>query len=162
MNTEFTQSQTFKTILVIIAGIVLLLAGFSAGEMVGFHKASFAYQNGNNFYRTFGPVPSHGVPAFSDDHGVVGKVVSIALPTITVEDKDNTEKTIVITNDTTIRYYRNTLKASDITIGQYVVAIGTPNDQSQITAALIRVLPPPPSMDLDTSSQTSLGQAFKQ
>jgi hypothetical protein len=130
-----------KTILAIIAAIVLLLVGFSVGEFVGFHKASFAYQNGNNFYRAFGPISSHGMPLFPDAHGVVGKVVSVSLPTITVEDRDNTEKVVAISDQTVIRYLRNSLQAQDITVGSSVIAIGEPNAQSQIAASLIRILP---------------------
>ncbi|HTH93421.1 MAG TPA: hypothetical protein VL576_03010 [Candidatus Paceibacterota bacterium] len=149
---NFTQSRAFKIILFFIAGIVLLMAGFSLGEYVGFHKASFAYQNGNNFYRAFGPDASHGMSQFSDAHGVVGKVVSITLPTITVEDRDNTERTVTINDKTIIRYMRNTLTPNDIKEGSYIVAIGDPNTQSSQTAAvLIRILPPPPAV----SSQTA-------
>ena len=146
MNTEFTQSQSFRIVLIVIVAMVLLMAGFSLGERVGFRKASFAYQNGNNFYRTFGPGGTHGGPAeFSDAHGVAGKVVSINLPTMVVENRDNTEKTVIVNDKTVIRHLRDTLAATDITVGSYVVAIGDPNAQSQIAATLIRILPAPPS-----------------
>lgn len=127
-----------------IGVIVLMMAAFSMGERVGFHKASFAFQNGNNFYRTFGPIndgPMMQVPEFSDTHGVVGKIVSIDLPVLTVEDKDNTEKAVVLSDQTIIRQFRNTLTGKDLTIGQDVVVIGDPNNQSQIVARLIRILP---------------------
>lgn len=144
MNTkEFIQSRFFRIVPIIIAAIVLLLAGFSLGQRVGFRKAAFAYQNGNNFYHTFGPGTSHGVSAgFSDAHGVVGKVVSIALPVITIEDRDNTEKAVIVNDQTVIRYLRNTITANDIAVGSYMVALGEPNAQSQIAATLIRILPP--------------------
>ncbi len=131
----------------IIAVIFILLAGISLGEHIGFRKASFAFQNGNNFYQTYGP--DHGdlmqPRNFSDANGTVGKVLSVKLPDITVEDHDNTEKVIVVGSQTVIRQFRNTLQPSDIKVGDYIVAIGDPNAQSQIVATLIRELPPPPS-----------------
>jgi hypothetical protein len=144
---EFSQSKQFRTILVILAGLVFLMAAFSLGENVGFHKASFTFQNGNNFYNAFGPRNSGMTPdgEFSDAHGAVGRVVSITLPTLTIEDKDNTEKNVLISSQTIIRQFRDTLQPSDIKVGDYVVAIGEPNAQSQIAATLIRELPPPPS-----------------
>jgi len=151
---EFSQSKQFKTILWIIAGLVFLIGAFSLGENVGFHKASFSFQNGDNFYHTFGPQHSAALqPAsFSDAHGAVGKVISVTLPTFTIEDKDNTEKNILISNQTVIRQLRNTLAASDIKVGDYIVAIGEPNAQSQIAATLIRELPSP---DPATPAQTT-------
>lgn len=144
MNTKnFFHSITLKFFLGIIALIVLLLGIFSLGEHIGFHKASFAFQNSNNFYRTFGPSPGGPLQPsdFSDDHGAVGKIISITLPTMTIEDKDNTEKIIVLSNQTIIKQFRNTLNASDLAVGDYVIVIGQPNSQSQIVAVLVRVLP---------------------
>jgi hypothetical protein len=148
MNTkEFTQSHSFKYSLVIVGVLVIFFAAFSLGEHVGFRKAAFSFQNGNNFYRTFGPDSGHDMTQsmeFSDAHGTVGKVISITLPTITVEDRDNTEKTIVVSDQTVIHQLRNTLTENDLKVGDYIVAIGEPNPQSQIAASLIRILPPPP------------------
>jgi hypothetical protein len=143
---EFAQSHRSTIGLFAIGMFVLLLASFSLGQYVGYRKASFAFQNGNNFYNTYGP--RRGMmpgtlppPDFSDAHGSAGKVVGITLPTITIEDRDGTEKTIVIDDKTTIRKFRDTITAQDIAIGDQIVAIGEPNAQSQIAASLIRILP---------------------
>jgi hypothetical protein len=156
MNTsEFTQSRGFKITLIVIAALVVFLGGLSLGEHVGFHKASFDFQNGNNFYRTFGSGGGPGMQPmeFSDPNATVGKVVSVTLPTITIEDRDNTEKTIVVDSQTAIRHLRDSLTPQDIIVGDYVVAIGEPNAQSQIAAVLIRILPPP--MDSANSAQVT-------
>jgi hypothetical protein len=142
---QFSQSKQFNVIIYCIVGLVVLLGAFSLGENIGFHKASFSFGNGTNFYNTFGPGHSPMTQdGFADDHGTVGKVVSITLPTITIEDMDSTEKIILVSNQTIIRQFRNTLTASDIKVGDTIVAIGEPNAQSQIAAILIRELPPPP------------------
>ena len=143
--TDFFQSNKFKILLIIIAGVVVLLGGFSIGEHIGFRKASFSFQNGNSFYQTYGP-GNQGMTQpkdFSDTHGTVGKVISVTLPTITIEDRDNTEKVVLVSNQTVIRHFQDTLQPSDIKAGDYIVAIGDPNPQSQIAAVLIRELPAP-------------------
>ncbi len=141
------QSHTVTVALAAIAVLVLILGAFSLGESIGYHKASFAFQNGNSFYGTFGP---HRGPImfqgnFSDTHGTAGKVINIALPAITIEDKDGTEKTIVTSDQTIVRQFRDTVSVQTIKVGDYIVAIGEPNAQSQIVANLIRLLPPMPA-----------------
>lgn len=132
-TSDFFQSHRYTIALVVIAGLVLLLGAFSAGEHIGFRKASFAMQNSNTFGRDF-----------SDAHGTAGKVLSITLPTVTIEDHDGTEKVVAITDQTVIRHFRDTVQPSDIKVGDFIVSIGDPNAQSQIAAKLIRILPPPP------------------
>lgn len=143
---QFLQSHTVTIMLSIIVVLVLVMGAFSVGERVGYHKASFAFQNGNNFYGTFGPNgPAMFNNDFADAHGSAGKVISITLPTITIEDKDNTEKIISVSDQTVIRKFRDTLTPKDIAVGDFIVAIGEPNAQSQIAATLIRILPPVPA-----------------
>ena len=149
MNTkQFLQSHTLAIMLSAFGVVILIMGAFSLGEHIGYRKAAFAFQNGNNFYDTFGPRPrmSRMMPPvdFSDTHGTVGKVISIALPTITIEDRDGTEKTIVISDQTVIKKFRDTITSQSIAVGDYLVAIGEPNQQSQIAATLIRLLPPLP------------------
>ena len=86
---------------------------------------------------------------FSDDpsssHGVAGKIISINLPTLVVEDKDNVEKTIVVSTDTIIRKYRDAINSSDLAAGDFIVVIGSPDANAEIAAQFVRVLPPPPA-----------------
>lgn len=140
---EFTHTHKTTMGLIGIGVLVLMLASFSLGQYVGYKKAAFAFQNGNNFYRTFGPRPGGPIPPgdFSDAHGSAGRVININLPSITIEDRDNTEKTVLVGDKTVIRRFRDTITAQDIAVGDQIVAIGEPNDQSQINAVLIRILP---------------------
>lgn len=145
---EFSHSRKATIGLIALGVFVLLCAAFSIGEHIGYRKASFAFQNSDNFYRTYGPPGGgHFAPPgnFSEDHGTVGKVVSMSLPTIVIEDRDNTEKTIVTTDQTIVRRFRDTITAKDIAVGDYIVALGEPNAQSQVAANLIRILPPAPA-----------------
>ncbi len=130
-----------------IGGIIIALLIFQAGMFVGYRKASFSYRWGDNYHRTFGEqqkFPFRMGPRgdFSESHGVVGKVVSIKLPTFVVEGSDNVEKVVVIKEDTIIRRFRDTLKPEDLKTGDLIVVIGSPNNQSEVEAKLIRMLPP--------------------
>jgi hypothetical protein len=147
---ELAESKSFRGILMGIGISVVLLLVFQAGMFVGFRKAAFSYKFGDNYYRAFGdrgPKPFEGKfrDGLIEGHGVVGKIVSIKLPTFVVSGPDELEKVIVINDDTRIRRFDDTLKDTDLKVDDFTVILGNPNESSQIEAKLIRVLPPPPS-----------------
>lgn len=150
---HLSQSNSFRKILIGVGIAVLVLLVFQAGVMVGFRKASFSFRGGDNFYRAFGedrrgPFPGMMHGEFPGANGSVGKVLSIALPTLVVEDGNAVEKTILLNEKTIIRKGRATLKPSDIRANDLLVVLGKPNDNAQIEATLVRLLPPPPGFDL--------------
>ncbi|HNW71425.1 MAG TPA: hypothetical protein PKZ36_01035 [Candidatus Paceibacterota bacterium] len=128
-------------------GIVLVFAlVFSAGMSVGFHKASFGHDWGDNYQRNFGMMqPRFGLNEnnFPNAHGANGKIIKIELPNIIVQDRDNTEKVVVIKDDTKIQKMKSELKSTDLAIDDFITVIGTPNDNGQIEAKFIRVMPEP-------------------
>lgn len=147
---EFVASQTFRGIIIGVCIMVLALLIFQAGTFVGYRKAAFSYHFGDNYYRAFGDrgprpfqIQMRG-GAFIDAHGAVGKIVSINLPLIVVADPENTEKAVLIGEDTVIRKFEETIDASHLAVDDFIVVLGTPNDDAQVEATLIRVLPPPP------------------
>ena len=145
---ELLQSKVPKKILYGIGIAVIALVIFQAGVFVGYHKAAFSYRWGDNYYRTFGePQKRFGKDfprgGFSDAHGATGEIIKIDLPTLVVQGQDNIEKIVVIKNDTAIRRSRDTAQQMDLKIDDFVVVIGSPNDQGQIEAKLIRLMPPP-------------------
>ena len=124
--------------------VIVALLIFSAGVNVGFHKASFGRAWGENYEHNFGIAPNH--PVFGEDNfpnanGAIGKIIKIEMPTVIVQDKDNTEKVILIKNDTQIQEMRAPITPNDLKIDNFVVVIGTPNTQGQIEAKFIRVMP---------------------
>lgn len=145
---EYIKSQSFRGIIIGIVIAVIVLLIFQAGVFVGYRKASFAYRFGDNYYQVFdnrAPSPL-GFPLqdeFRASHGAVGEVISISLPTLVVAGPDSVEKTVLITSDTLVRKFDGDVKPEDIKTGDFLVAIGDPNESSQIQAKLIRILPPP-------------------
>ena len=142
------QSKAFKIVLIIVVLLIFLLLGFQLGLMVGFKKASFSYQWGDNYHSNFaGPRNGFGSPFgrndFMDAHGVIGQIVKIDPSTIIIKDHDNLEKIVLVNNKTTINRFRENIKLSDLKVDDIVVVIGDPNNSGQIAAKLIRLLPPP-------------------
>ncbi|MBI3888298.1 hypothetical protein HY311_00715 [Candidatus Nomurabacteria bacterium] len=139
----FESKVSFKILFTIGVAIVALLI-FCLGVMVGFHRASFGRAWEENYERNFGLMP--GRPPFDNfpnASGAIGKIIKITLPTMIVEDKNNTEKVILIKDDTRIQEMRENIAERDLKIDDFVVVIGTPDAQGQIEAKLIRIMPIP-------------------
>ena len=72
---------------------------------------------------------------------IPGKIIKIELPTIIVMDKDNTEKVVLIKDDTKIQNKKQDIKNLDLKVDDFIVVIGSPDDQGQIEAKFIRLMP---------------------
>ncbi|MFA5840967.1 MAG: hypothetical protein WC847_01685 [Candidatus Paceibacterota bacterium] len=155
------ESKTASRVLYTIGIAIIALLIFSAGVKVGFHKASFGRAWGDNYERNFGMKPNRmmfGNDNFPNAGGAIGKIIKIELPTIIVQDKDNTEKVILIKDDTRIQEMMSLVKTSDLSVNDFVVIIGSPNAQGQIEAKFIRIMPlgmpvPPPFEQAPTPIQ---------
>ena len=145
---EFTRSKTFRRILISVGVFICTLIIFQAGMFIGFRKASFSYRFGDNYYRAFGdrgpkPFRESMMGAFIESNGAMGKIISINLPTFVLLGPDNIEKVILIKNDTLIRHLDASATSSDLKVDDFVVAFGSPNENSEIEAKLVRVIPVP-------------------
>ncbi len=142
----FSSNGTKKAIK-IFGIIIIALFIFQAGVFVGFHKASFDRDWGENYSRNFGFTHRGGMMGgfspenFPNAHGAVGKIIKITLPNIIVLDKDNTEKVVVINDDTEINKMHDVISKDQLALDDFVVVIGSPNSSGQIEAKFIRVLP---------------------
>lgn len=142
-----------KKVLVIASILgVLIIASliFQAGVSVGFHKASFGRNWSENYGRNFGMMRDgdrdfiRGMMDqrnFPNAHGSVGKIIKIELPIIIVQDRDGTEKIVIIKDDTSIRSVKENIKVSNLKVDDFIVVIGSPNEEGQIEAKLIRLMP---------------------
>lgn len=143
------ESKISSHVLTILGIIIIILAVFSAGMAIGFKKASFGRNWGENYEKNFG-MRSKG-PMFDDRdfpvaHGAVGKIIKIELPTIIVQDKDNTEKIVLVNEQTQIQKMRDSIKKEELKLDDFIIVIGNPNEQGQIDSKLIRLMPSPELM----------------
>jgi hypothetical protein len=146
---EFIRSKTFKGILFGFGLSVIFLLIFQAGIAVGYRKAAFAFKFGENYYRVFdknaprmGSLMLRG--GFPDAHGATGKIVSISLPTFVVAGQDSMERVVIISDDVSIRRQDGEILPSDLKVDDFVVVFGEADEDSQIKAKLIRVMPTSP------------------
>lgn len=147
------ESKKILKAIVVIGILIATSLVFQAGVFVGFHKASFGRNWGDNYERNFGiKRDNHGgfreemglTDNFPNASGAVGKIIKIELPTIIVQDKDGTEKVILTKDDTTIRSMKKDITKNDLKVNDFIVVIGSPNTEGQIEAKLIRFIPNPP------------------
>lgn len=157
---EFFQSKTFSLLLYSIGVILLVLVIFVAGMLMGYHQASVSYRWGENYYRNFvggphgGDFRGLGRDEFINGHGLFGSILSITSinnsninglssgEVLVVKDKDNTEKIVLVAPNTTVRRDREAISMKDLQVNMLIIALGTPNNEGQIEAKLIRILPP--------------------
>jgi hypothetical protein len=163
---NFFEEKKNRKILCAIGTVIAILVIFQAGIFVGYHKAAYSFGWGERYYKTFGERGERGHRGMMDfsragrglpnSHGTIGQIISIALPTVIIEDQDRIEKTVVLTDDTMLRSFRNEIHAADLKVGDSVVIIGNPNEQAEIEARLIRVIPQSVSMPAPMSTSTTV------
>jgi hypothetical protein len=156
---NFVRSRLFAGIIIGVGVIIVLLCIFEAGIAVGYHEAVFSSHWGANYERNFGDdsmMGSMGLPDGHDPdpHGAIGQILSMSSSTLVIENDQKQEQKILIDKDTTVRNLENTISASALTVGNFVVVVGDPNDQGTIDAKLIRIIPAPPSSSVPTASTT--------
>ncbi len=142
-------SKKFHQVVIFIGILLVTLVVFGLGVSVGYHKATFQYRWGENYHRSFGGPRTGFVAPLRRDmsetpHGTFGKIIKVDLPTIVVSNNEGgNEKLVRIGTSTTFRGAQENLTAKDLKVNDYVVIIGEANDQSEIEAQFIRVVPPP-------------------
>lgn len=144
---DFLQSKKITAVVAIIFILCVALIIFEAGVAVGVHKASFADRVGGDYYKIFGQANKLGgidQDDFPASHGVVGTIIKIAPPFAFIQGPDNVERTIRLGSSTTILKYRNSIGPNDLSDGDFIVVIGSPEaSSSNINAHFVRVLPSP-------------------
>ncbi len=138
------------------AGLVLFLV-FDAGFVLGSRRAMEMHgprmitmrgtAQGPNFgFGGWGVAMPHGF--LPEGHGAVGTIESISLPTITISTRDGDDaETVLLTPQTKIQGATSSISQDQLQVGQEVVALGEPGTTTanQLTAVIIRILPPPPA-----------------
>ena len=143
------KSKYFKSSLLILVSLIVLLGVFRLGVLIGFRKANFSYRWEENYPRNFGgqlgrpplSMPRGDFPreGFINPHGTTGQVLKIDGETLVIKGDDNIEKTVVATTTTIIQKFRDRIKISDIKPDDSVIIIGNPGSSGQIDAKFIRV-----------------------
>lgn len=143
-------SGKFRVVFVAIVVAIVLLLVFKAGEFVGYKKAGFSYRWAENYHHNFGG-PRGGFfrdfdgKNYMNAHGIFGSVIKIdqtassSQAVFIIKGDDNIEKTILVSDKTTIMSRHEAIKAGDLKVDDRVTVIGSPNELGQIEAKLIRL-----------------------
>jgi hypothetical protein len=146
----FFRSKFFVGIIFGVCIMFVVMGIFKAGVMVGYHEATFSSRWGQNYEQNFGGMGM--MPGLPNEHlpnpdGTFGKIISISTTasttTLVVNSPQNPEEKIVVSADTLVRDHMNTINVTTLSAGSYVVVLGSPNNQGEIEAKLVRVVPAP-------------------
>jgi len=149
MDKDFFQSKLFKGVILGIAAFMLLMLVFGCGVFIGGKRADFSFKWAEAYHRNFaGPrggfFDNFMSRDFMDANGLFGQIIKVEGQTLTIKSQDNVEKIVIVKSDAAIRRQKDNLKLSDIRAGDNIVVIGEPNNDGQIEAKLIRIMPSNP------------------
>lgn len=146
----YLKKYAFPLAIVAMIWLVVLLLAFKLGVSLGKRQAEFTCQWSENYHRNFGGPPPGGFLQLLDRddqvqaHGVFGTVIQAATGSLIVKQNDGVEKVVLVGDDTVIQLLRQRVPLSEVHVNEWAVVLGEPNDQGQIQATFIRLLPPPP------------------
>ncbi|MEI6238186.1 MAG: hypothetical protein WCP15_01470 [bacterium] len=147
-------SKAFKRTFWILIAVICAILIFRAGMFVGYRRASFSFEWGNNYFKNFagGPLGERGGPNgpfgmggdrdFIDAHGAFGQIIKIDDKNIFSKGSDGVERVITVSTSTQIRKFKEMISISDLKAEDRIVVIGGPDNAGKIEAKFIRVLPP--------------------
>ena len=140
--------DVLKWVVISLAGLAVVFLIFGAGMSVGGMKVKFSYRWAESYHKNFAG-PRGGflgdwrrmplLPGdFIEGHGAFGEIIELKDNGFVVKGRGDIEKIIIITEDTIIKEGMKTVK-DNLKVGDRVVIIGSPNEEGQIEAELIRV-----------------------
>src|SRR5581483_7749423 len=142
---KFNPTTSISLIIMVMLIFVLLVSVFTLGIWIGQERARFSFRWAENYHRNFaGPAKGFFGDApereFLNSHGTFGSIISVTGSSFVVQDQHVVEKTITTSTQTTVRNATGTVAESSLKVGDWVVIIGSPNQQGQIDAKFVRVI----------------------
>ncbi len=150
MFTDISKSKVLRTLILGCATVLLLVATFTFGVVIGERKADHFSRWSDRYDRSLRPSRKSferrrawqfPFPSLPDTHAAFGRILSVADHELTVQQNDREEKNILVTSSTVIRIGRESGTQDDLRTDAHVAIFGGPNDQGQIEARLIRIFP---------------------
>jgi len=158
----FQNPDVLKLVIVGLVGFIIIILIFSAGIKVGTLKAKYSYRWADNYHKNFAG-PRGGFigdwrkfPAgdFIGGHGIFGEIIELNDSGFVVKGRGDIEKIVVTTNDTVVKKGRQTTE-NGLKVSDRVTIIGSPNEEGQIEAKLIRIFNEEETRTLHKGSRSS-------
>ncbi len=151
--TENRQKDIFKWVIIGLLGVIAVFLVLAIGIKIGEKKARFFYHCAENYHRMFagprggffGDWRNFPDKEFIQAHGNFGEIIETKENELVIKGRD-VEKVILITKKTIIQKRRENIKKEDLKVGNFVVVIGSPNEEGKIEAKIIRVFEKEKSM----------------
>jgi hypothetical protein len=146
---DFLKAPKTKMLLWILCGVLVVLITFGLGVAIGYRRAIFASDFGENYYHNLygDPFGNPMVGVMNNGpltiHGVVGQVIDVGSTTMSVENLNGNEESVFVASNTPIREMNNMIPLVEIDVGDHVTVIGEPNQNGQVEARFIRVFTAP-------------------
>jgi len=153
-NNKKINRDTLKWVIIVLTGLAVIVLIFSVGMVVGGMKAKFSYRWAESYHKNFaGPRSGffgdwRNMPPLPEDfiegHGAFGEIIELSPSTgseqesFVIKGRGDIEKIIIVTEDTIIKKGTETIK-DGLKVGDHLVIIGSPNEEGQIEAKLIRI-----------------------
>lgn len=143
--------KNLKIAVIILVGLLVGLLIFKLGMFVGSQRGLFACGWAEHYRPNFfGPRPGMPKRFFEEfnernlmrAHGTFGKIIQINSQdkNIVVKNEQEPEKIVIVKDDTIIEMGRRKIKFEDLKENEFIAVIGSPNNEGQIEAKIIRVL----------------------
>ncbi len=141
--------DALKWVVIGLAGLAVIVLIFGLGIAVGGMKARFSYHWAENYHQNFAG-PQTGflrdwrnvfplTEEFIEGHGIFGEIIELKDDkSFVIKGRGDIEKVVITAEDTVIKKEMKTVE-DGLKVGDDVVIIGSPNDDGQIEAKLIRV-----------------------
>jgi len=143
---KFSSARVLMGLLIGIIALIILLAVFNLGVLVGSRRTDSFYRWDENYARNFTmppPFSSSSLPGtgrFLTADGVAGTVLKVNGASLVIEDTAGIERTVIVSTTTAIRQGDSTVSVSDVEDNDQLVVIGSPDQSGQIDATFIRIL----------------------
>lgn len=147
-NPQKINRDVLKWAIIGLLAIVVIVLVLGLGILIGEKKAKFSYRWAEQYHKNFaGPKTgflgdwrkiSLSPSDFIEGHGTFGEIIELRDTGFVIKGRGDVEKVIVTTKDTIVMKGRETVK-NGLKVGDNVVVIGSPNDEGQIEAKLIRI-----------------------
>ncbi len=141
--------DVLKWVVIGLAGFAVVVLIFGAGIFVGGMKAKFSYRWAESYHKNFagpqggffGDWRGTSIPPgdFIEGHGTFGEIIKINDSDFVIKGQADLEKIVIIKENTILEKGRMAIKKEELKVGDQVVIIGSPNEQGQIEAKLIRI-----------------------
>jgi hypothetical protein len=131
--------------LYVLGALLLVLLIFHAGYVAG---ARHRFPRGGERGPEWGfQAPGFGTVRFPHgfflpEHGAVGTVQTVSTSSLMIETREGGVQTVLLTGKTMFRNLDGSASSTVLGKGMQVIILGVPDESGQISAEVVRIIPP--------------------